>query len=971
MSAGKLNAGSVRKALNEQVKNGEHVEKTPEFWKNNDEMMFAVVKTRGSIFLATEDGRKEVERKMEMAEPMFKEMIGWQTLKEIPQGKQLFDNFRNAVRMLVAQGIASSGHLNGGYGLKEQPQEPETPKGKAGEDGLLTPGSTPENAIDIDNAADDAARALKLRRGQLYEDKLRMVTDMVRKSPSNDMYKPHKLLAYRLLWTFKRSAIDAGIWNVFDHGIQVRPPHDVADIDFPTTLRPGCLVVSLFPYEAGQQNFIRDLDNGAACGWLNSQQIELFFKWGRPEPRDGSPYYLPITCCQLLDSSSYASLEDNYASLDGLAQEVRDHKQIGMAKLMVAFDPQAFRIPMSTKRVFFFCNPNGNHWIVVSGDIITTDCGLKCGLITVYNSIASQGLEQYELKLRKYFSVLSAIDTSPLHGINWMHARSTSVVQGISPQQRNGSDCGLIAVDNLLDLVRGNTPPRSSHLTPLEHREQYMQIAYNIVSESCGVQVEGPGDIPEDEDDTVSDRPEAVKRMIDAFTIEHWQYMIVKAQPRLVNDLGGQRRNIERLMHGRFRRDTVLAPAVQVCIPDGALPRAALVLNDHDVAFARPAPQRKPDLLAVFLRHSRTTTSDSSSTIQWAQKTFIDTFYPGSELEVIVIEVTFSSTHNFLGLTANGFGAIPGRQEVRLQPLVDRLDRLNNGTQRPLVAFLQIGIDGSTTAVGSLGIVPRRWENVDFSLHVLSRFKMGGRAPIDAACESDSTGRSTFAHYSLTELAARVATNNFSGLGPHLDSHNQLVYLLMRINQMKMAIANSGPEESKQWPLERKITGAYTRSKTSTFKSIGGASWYSEGDKAPCVHRAPLELTWVPRIRPARRAPLELTWVPRELNWIGEGGGDTAPTTGYAVDEYQHSRKTPCKHGPRSRICATRRCMHLCCWGYASPKHFKQLHGPDCDHTRYFTWLISMRRGPQILKFIEEEPWGFESDSDDDMEDMS
>lgn len=830
---GEIKAGDVRKELVNRVNNGEDVEKTPEFWKHNDEMKIKVLKIRGTAFLKQEEGRKEVEHKLNMGETMLKEMIGWQTLKETPQGEELFKKFKTELRDIVAQGLASKEHLNGGYGLKGYPKEPETPKGQVNQDGLLTPGATPENAVDVDDEENDATKALNVRRGQHYEDKLRIVTDLLRNAHVNDMFRPFKLLAFQILWTFKKSAQDAHIWNVYQHHKEVPLPH-ADDEDESIRIDPGSLVACFFPYEAKQTDLIFGLDNGAVSGWLFAQHIEMLYKWGRPEPREGAPFYLPMRCTILLDQTKQAKGGDLHlhgATLVQLAQQMRDYKEIGMDKLIVAFDHQAFRIPMSTKCVFFCCNPDGNHWIVVSGIILTDDNGRRSGKITVHNSIASQGLDGFFVKLRRYFAVLSAIEPSPLHGIDWLKA---PVVPGPSVQQYNSSDCGLLAIDNLLALASGDTPPHSSDLTPLERREKYMGLVHAIAEEVCGHHVGGLESLVDDAEGDQGPSSHRlyipVKQMADAFKIEHWQYMIARAQPHLTNDFAGQLRNIERLLPRILGPHTVLAPVTQVCLPDGAIPRAALVLNDHDVASARPDPRRTPDLVVTIVRGSWFKALGSDMTQQSVKDSFIDTYYPGTELDFMHINTVHSSNLNFLGLTASGtqgysklFKWSNAKREL-VQPFIDRMDIVNSnhdsssGKQRPLVAFVQAGIDGSTTEVRSLGIAPQRWTNVDFSLHVYSMYGLHERQPLDAACEPDVTGRHTFAHYWLHELASRANADNFSGLGPHLDSHNQFVYLLKRIGEMKLSLAGTaGKGLTRQWPIEKLLTN---KARTATTKNF-------------------------------------------------------------------------------------------------------------------------------------------------------
>ena len=695
-------ASDARKTICDAIAKGEEIEKTPEFWdkdKFQENIRYEAVTKRGTILNGTEEGKKAVEDALEKLLVPFAEIASWRSLQDIPQGRTLASKFKIQLRDVMAQALASSGPLNGGYGLQAPPEseEPATPKGQVEDDGLLTPGSTPQSAIDVDDQTDAVNRALTLQRGSLYEAKLRMAATNYQMAHDNDAMKPVLLVIYKLLWTFKRSAQQSNLWNVFRHAISGKMPFDDADI-LPTDVYVGSLVKSLCPFPGVSAGFLSGMDNSATTGWLFSFTIELLFKWDRPGPRSGQPYYLPASCTRLLESGLQQALRQTNHSLEQLYQDLRAGKSVDAGRWTDIVDWHAWRIPADATRVFFFCNPGAaaNHWIDVAGDIIPMDNGARSGSITVYDSIDQPIAAANALVLRKFFYVISHIPGSILYGIDWM---SAPVVSGTSCRQTNGHDCGLIALDNLSDLVHGREPSQASPLTALERRLGYMERALNVVSEWSGITIDDPEDSNDDAGDDdlgdvkAKDRSRigrtlhAVLDSVECLTLAHWQYMTVQAQPHLASDLDGQRANIERQYPRILEPGTVLDPIGFVSpMPDHAIPRAALVLNDHDINVARPSLARRAGAIAVFLRQSRySKTSISPVTAARMVQNHIDTSYPGcvtTDFRIFNIFITkLSSNSNFLALQPDGrlsnSEVGPEILQQEAQPFINYLRDLN------------------------------------------------------------------------------------------------------------------------------------------------------------------------------------------------------------------------------------------------------------------------------------------------------
>lgn len=897
----KVNKGDARRKAVDAVKAGKEIEKTGEFWEDtNKSVMMDVLRARGNIKLGTEAGVKEVDMALDKMLAPFAAAAGWQTLEAIPQGKELEAKFKKELRVVMAQALASSGPLNAGYGLKAPSKASETPETEVDEDGLLTSGSTPESAIDVDNEKDEKQKSIKIKLGQLYESRLRQI-GRIYTTAENDSFKPIKLLIWQILCTFKKSAQQAKVWNVFRYSIDVQMPYDG-----PKQLSPGNIVVSLCP-ENIPRDIIRDLAVGAPAGWLETQHVELFFMYGRPQHRDGMPFYLPDSCTGPLDPGLQELHRNLGFSLNQLYQQVRDKKSIDIDTLQKALGPlegAAFNIPQETSRVFFTALVNTNHFVVVAYDVCTNNIGAKMGEISVYDSMHHDP-GTFAGRLRKYAMLLGSIKRSPLGGVNWMTA---PVVAGISPAQRNSSDCGLLAVENLLAIARGGEPSANDPMSSRERRQTYLELVLNMLKDSTGIEVGVPEDRDDDGNGEVSTSAvDKVIAMVSKFTLAHWQYMITQAQPHLVNDYAGQLRNIKRLFPRILDSVESIGPFDPVTMPEDALPRAALVLNDHDIAPTQPSTFRKPDLIVTLMRQSRHRANglgqSAESSADVMVKSFVQTYHPGSDLEwfqVMKIFITISSTVGFLGLAPDG-GFVTHHSQVnadvrgQVQSVLDALSFIDAryvSGRRPLVEVLQVGIDGSTTDPKSLDVLPGRYPNVDFRMNVFSNHAAHARQPVDGAFTPDHTGKRSWSHFWFTHLAAKSRANNFGGLGPHLDAHNQMAYLMERIGQFKLA--NKGvltKEHRAQWPLESMLTGTgsrtITRAKQIRFEELWARSNQPKGP-------------------------------------VCAGG-----------EKY-------CQH--KHPKCLKAECVHFCCWGYGGPEHFEKIHGTDVHRDVVFKDLDNRKK---------------------------
>jgi hypothetical protein len=893
----KHSPSDARNAIREALRNNEEIEKTEKFWEYADSSKYEAVTKRASALTGTAEGQDAVDKALEQLLVPFAQVAGWRTLQAIPQGREMASRFKTQLRDLMAQALASSGPLNGGYGLQSPPppdlDTPATLHGQVEEDGLLTPGSTPGSASDIDNEADGVRRALALQRGSTYEAKMRAALTLYQGAHQNDAMKPFYLCAWKLLSTYKQAAQRDNVWNVFSYPLVNKLPFDDPDIR-PTKVFVGTLIKSLCPHPGISPDFLRDMDNhGAVTAWLFSDTIELLYKFDRPEVRAGQPYYLPASCTRLLDARVQTALHASNHSLEQLYQDVRAKKEIGVGRCTDVFDWHAFRIPETTTRMFFYCNPgaSANHWIVTAGDVILNDDGRKSGKITIYNSLGRDIDRRDALKLQKFFCVISAVDGSPLRGIDWM---SAPVVSGSSCIQANGNDCGLIALENLQHLAHGDEPSEVSPLTALDRRQIYMERALTIVSEWSGITVDIPRDRERKSNELSGSGLGAVLGMIELYTLQHWQYMIVQAQPHLANDFAGQRTNIERLYPRILTPETVLGPIGPVSIPDNALPRVALVLNDHDIAVARPSLDRKAQVIIVIIRKSRFGNNGSSQALaDKIVQNHIDTCYPGCDLGDFTVHFVFlenmSSNCNFLGLQQDG--SLDANRDVNQEtlnreigPVLATMRQLNFclslSGEHAVGDVLQPGEDGSTTRPKSLQHISKQYPNVDLRMCIVRNSQLHDRQPVDGACHPDHTGQFTWAYYWIRELAAKAEADQFSAIGPHLDAHNQMVYLMTSIGTYKEDGAGVLSVQVRQrWPLECLLT-SYGRNLNE--RAVEWAMGDARGMKASV-------------------APL--------------------------------LRK--CNHSEVA--CLIGHCAHSCCWGFSSNAHFEQHHGSNVVQADFFS----------------------------------
>jgi hypothetical protein len=154
------------------------------------------------------------------------------------------------------------------------------------------------------------------------------------------------------------------------------------------------------------------------------------------------------------------------------------------------------------------------------------------------------------------------------------------------------------------------------------------------------------------------------------------------------------------------------------------------------------------------------------------------------------------------------------------------------------------------------------------------------RQPVDGACHPDHTGQFTWAYYWIRELAAKAEADQFSAIGPHLDAHNQMVYLMTSIGNYKEDGAGVLSVQVRQrWPLECLLT-SYGRNLNE--RAVEWAMGDARGMKASV-------------------APL--------------------------------LRK--CNHSEVA--CLIGHCAHSCCWGFSSNAHFEQHHGSNVVQADFFS----------------------------------
>jgi len=810
------------KAVKEAVRNGVEVEKEEGFWSGDGVLtarMEGAFKTRGNMELESPESKARVLKKIEEAMPGIAALFGT-VLDRIPQGQIVQDQIRNGLLMAVAQIQGNMGPLNNGYGPESESAAKKPDKsGKPGSDGLLAPGSTPDSAIDVDQAKNETTRQACLKRGAEYEGKLRMFDNLCRDLHVTDPRHRFCVLARRVLWSFKLHGKASGnVWDIFQHGI--KPVLTFATIE--TFLFAGNIVQSLLPSNLdlpSESTTGMQSDNGTT-GWLSSNIIEAAFWHCYPaEPCDGA-VYLGISDTLLLDPSVAHTRSDNAKnplnmSMKALVQYKRDHKGVIPEEVLRRHFKTALHLSHETKRVFFFCNPSGNHWIVICAHAVD---GSKIGLITVYDSLG-RDLGAHYLVLSQYFTIMSSIPGSPFAGYNWKKA---DIEQGQCGLQSNDIDCGLFALENLVRLASGTEQEENlqSDSPPLDRRYAWFETLAQLVEESTGFPV---GEIDNVKKATAPKASALVSEMLKPWTIQHWQFMLCRARPDLINNFPGQYHQLERIYPSILAGISELSGFGQVVMPDHnhqSVPAVALGLNDHDIALAQPQQSRVPDAVFVVMRSSRPQSGKAAAnTDQQSQllgEAWCETFYPGIELDPTVIKMVYSSTLPFL-LMAESIDTFVSAhthvQENRLarQPFIDAMDQLEveskSDGERKLVVVIQANFDGCTSVAESFSTPSKWWPTFDFHLATYSRFDKRERQPFDSAAIPSEKG--TWIHYIMKELAARATAKQYTGLGPYLDIHNQGAYLLQQINSLKAE--SSGVATAYNFPIASFLTGSGTR----------------------------------------------------------------------------------------------------------------------------------------------------------------
>lgn len=560
-------ASNAVKATLDAIANGGMPERTPEFWDGMTQGRWTkAYKARGTAMKTSADAQPrilEVNRKLKAA---LMEATGWLSFDHIPQGQHFSETFDKSFEDLIPQLLANVEPLNRGYGPKTPPELPVTPSkddptyastciqtddhesldhtstsaqtahpsyastsvqteppsyvstgtqtepvqitsgapatdnNSPGEDApqnasklqedLLAPGSSPSSAIDVDKAEEGRKDAM-MACGRLYEDKLRQIDHLY--ATASDDNKTILSLARRILWTFKRKAMQDGAWDVFGHPLNADMPFGARS----RNLFPGAWILSFLPSKIVPATFFRGLDNGCVtedrgvAGWLYEFQIETMFEVLRPEVLDGDTYYLKREHTRLLTLEYLPELE----SLD--INNLGDIKKLSGFEFM----PQ---IPQSTKRIIFFVNPSGNHWFTVGMELaILSETGATVCTITTFNSIGTS--KQWTNQLAKYCSLLALGDSPFSVAKQFFHGD-----HGDMPRQRGSEDCGLFALDTLLNLARGMNVSANTSLTGFQLREKYLEHFATLVTTASGVDISE--ELASGEDGNGGIRGEALER---------------------------------------------------------------------------------------------------------------------------------------------------------------------------------------------------------------------------------------------------------------------------------------------------------------------------------------------------------------------------------------------------------------------------------------------------------------------------
>jgi hypothetical protein len=857
------NNSRARKAAGEAVVGAKiDIEKDERFWSESvDGKLTAAMegawKARGKDLLTTKEGKDRVRKALADFEGTFAAHLGFDTL-DLPQGRFFGDMFHKMNEDLAAQAIASHEVLSRGHGLKPVPKETsKTSIGQPGENGLLPPGSSPEFAIDLDSAETDDMRQACLVRGQVYEGKLDLVDNLCLGTHYNDARLRFYEEARRVLWAFKINGTNKAIWDIAREPVAPQLPYD-----FPENkcLFPGAIVHSMLPQDIDiAPELLTGLETeGGQAHWLTEEMIESAFLFARPALLPHGTEYLGLGDTPILGSSFQRQLKDNAKdvpemSIKALLQYKRDHGGKIPANAFQGYTHfrRAPALPASTTRVFFFANPHDDHWVVVSADLYNG--ATRTGLITVYDSLL-RPLSDYQRLFQQYLAVISAFPDSPFADVDWMRAE---VMYGVSlAQEFDSSDCGVITMENLMRIALGTETEAQSNETGLDRRHRWLATMADLVETSTGARVRRVRRIGTLKVKGLDSAQTIVDRQLAKFTIKHWQYMIVQAQPGLVNDIDGQRREIRRIYPSILDDDPALTPIEPVAMPDQHVPYAYLGLNNSDDQLAQPRLTRKPDAIWAIARQSREKNreNDSLATIGDIARDWCDTFYNNVDgLDVNLMELVVSSEAPFLGLSLDSSCEFRCKEHLNSQKsrqergrFVAAMDGLQadarDDHRRRLVVIIQANYDGSTVDCASMSIPGERWPDLDFRLSTFSRRRLHERQPFDSTWAANRTGICSWVHHDMKELAARATAKNFDGLGPHQDSHNQFAFIVGRIRVYK----GSGEfvQHRDQWPIEYILTGhknqrTFQQSALELGLSTGAAPSSDSGNLNPfkkCKH---------------------------------------------------------------------------------------------------------------------------------------
>ena len=185
------------------------------------------------------------------------------------------------------------------------------------------------------------------------------------------------------------------------------------------------------------------------------------------------------------------------------------------------------------------------------------------------------------------------------------------------------------------------------------------------------------------------------------------------------------------------------------------------------------------------------------------------------------------------------------------------------------------------------------------------------RQPVDGAYHPDHSGRYSWAYYWARQLAVKAEADQFSAIGPHLDAHNQMAYLMKRIGEYKADGAGSLTVAVRdRWPLEALMSG-----KGRMNLDTARPAWESQRTaQEPKPARPSLQPPPISQLFHKAMSPLVGHTEPEAIAW--------------GLDKL-------CAHSDVG--CLAGQCNHKCCWGYISDAHFTHIHGPGVTQEDYFS----------------------------------